>query len=170
VTIAAGQATSPAFNINAVDDTVVDSSQTVTITAAVSGYVSGTDTADVLDDDVAPELLDVMVNLGNTDRSSVDQLTLDFSGIVNFGPNAFSVVQRSDASGATGTGVDTSFSSQIISGNTRVSISFDSLTRNAIGSLVLVDGNYQLTVDANEVTSVSGITMDTDFIFGDSVH
>ena len=53
VTIAAGQATSPSFNIDAVDDNLVDGTQTVTITASSAGVNDGTDTVDVTDDDVA---------------------------------------------------------------------------------------------------------------------
>ena len=51
VTIAAGQMTSPAFNIAAVNDALADGTQTVTVTASATGLASGTDTVDVLDDD-----------------------------------------------------------------------------------------------------------------------
>ena len=51
VTIAAGQTTSPAFDIDAINDAVVDGDQTVTITAAATGFANGTDTVDVTDDD-----------------------------------------------------------------------------------------------------------------------
>jgi hypothetical protein len=114
-----------------------------------------------------PELDDVMVNLGESGRSDVNQLTLNFTGLVDFGANPFSVVQRSDASGTTGTEVDTSFTSQNVNGATIVTLTFDSLTRNSAGSLL--DGNYQLTVNAAEVTATSsGAVMVDDFIFGDT--
>ena len=49
VTIAAGEATSAPFNLNAVDDALLDGTQTVTITASATGYANGTDTVEVTD-------------------------------------------------------------------------------------------------------------------------
>ena len=48
VTIPAGE-TSATFTIAGVDDSLLDGTQTVTITTSASGYVDGTDTVDVLD-------------------------------------------------------------------------------------------------------------------------
>jgi hypothetical protein len=53
VTIAAGQSTSPAFNIDAVNDAIVDGTQTVTVTATAAAHTDGTDALDVTDDDAA---------------------------------------------------------------------------------------------------------------------
>ena len=53
VTIAAGQTTSPTFNLNTVDDAIVDGTQTVTITASATAHTNGTDSLDVTDDDAA---------------------------------------------------------------------------------------------------------------------
>jgi uncharacterized repeat protein (TIGR02543 family) len=50
VTIPAGQSTSPSFDIDAIDDSVVDGTRTVTLTASYSGHTEGTDTLDVTDD------------------------------------------------------------------------------------------------------------------------
>ena len=49
VTIAAGQSTSPAFTITAVDDALSDGTQTVSITASVAagGYTDGSDSLEV---------------------------------------------------------------------------------------------------------------------------
>ncbi|EMI43564.1 Dystroglycan-type cadherin-like domain protein, partial [Rhodopirellula sp. SWK7] len=55
VTIDAGQTTSAAFSITAVDDLVVDGKQTVTLTATHADHVGGSDQVEVTDDDV-PEL------------------------------------------------------------------------------------------------------------------
>jgi hypothetical protein len=55
VEIAAGQSISTTFNLNAVDDAIVDGTQTVTITATATGHADGSDTLDVADEDV-PEL------------------------------------------------------------------------------------------------------------------
>ena len=49
VTIPAGQTTSAAFDINAVDDAIVDGTQTVTITATGAGHANGTADLQVLD-------------------------------------------------------------------------------------------------------------------------
>jgi hypothetical protein len=49
VIIVDGQAISPAFTIGAVDDAVVDGTQTVTISATATGYVAATDTLDITD-------------------------------------------------------------------------------------------------------------------------
>jgi len=46
-------ASSISFDIEAVDDDLVDGTQTVTLTASTDGYVDGTDLLDVTDDDVA---------------------------------------------------------------------------------------------------------------------
>jgi len=52
VTIADGQTTSPAFDLDAVDDAIADGTQTVTITASAASYADGTDTIDVTDDEM----------------------------------------------------------------------------------------------------------------------
>jgi len=54
VTILAGQA-SATFTLTAVDDAILDDTQTVTATATSSGFVDGADTLDILDDE-APTL------------------------------------------------------------------------------------------------------------------
>ena len=53
VTIPAGQTTSAPFNITAVDDTIVDGAQTVTITATAANHANGLDSVLVTDDEVA---------------------------------------------------------------------------------------------------------------------
>ncbi|MEQ9411570.1 MAG: choice-of-anchor D domain-containing protein, partial [Fuerstiella sp.] len=73
VMIPAGQA-SASFDIDAVDDTIIDGTQTVTITATAAAHDDGTDTLDVTDNDtqslvVTP--LAVNVNEGSTNTFSV---------------------------------------------------------------------------------------------------
>ena len=67
ITIAAGATTSDPFNIDAVDDLIVDGTQTVTITAAAAGHANGMDTLDVTDDDTpgpaVPTNVDAYVSL-----------------------------------------------------------------------------------------------------------
>ncbi len=54
ISIPAGQA-SINFTIDSVDDNIVDGTQTVTISASAIGFIGGSDTLDVLDDDVPEE-------------------------------------------------------------------------------------------------------------------
>lgn len=140
---------------NTVEVTFTDSGGRVSsMVMSVEGY------------DVVPAVTDAFVNAGEMQRIDVNELNLTFSGLVNIGPNAFDLIQRSDLSGVTGTTVNTSYTSQIVDGNTLVTLTFDNLTRNSSGSLI--DGNYQLTVNANSVTSSTGVAMQNDFIFGDT--
>jgi subtilisin-like proprotein convertase family protein len=55
VTIAAGQTSSPTFAIAAIDDLDSDGSQQVTLTATASGYVNGSNTLTVTDNEPAAE-------------------------------------------------------------------------------------------------------------------
>ena len=57
-TIPAGQS-SVTVNLAAVDDTVVDGTQTVTITASATGFASGSDTLQVTDNDVVLSLIHI---------------------------------------------------------------------------------------------------------------
>lgn len=50
ITITAGQSTSPVFNVNAVDDAIIDGTQTVTVTATAAAHADGSDSIDVTDD------------------------------------------------------------------------------------------------------------------------
>ncbi len=53
ITIPAGQSTSAPFSIDAVDDAIVDGTQTVTVTASAAAHTDGTDTVDVTDNEIA---------------------------------------------------------------------------------------------------------------------
>ncbi|MEQ9410795.1 MAG: choice-of-anchor Q domain-containing protein, partial [Fuerstiella sp.] len=83
IIIPAGQTTSPAFDINAVDDALVDGTKTATITATAAAHADGTDTVDVTDDDV--QSLFVTVDLssisenGGTATGTVTRNTEDNS-------------------------------------------------------------------------------------------
>ena len=56
VTIPDGSA-SVSFTVAGVDDAIVDGTQPVVITAAAVGFIDGTNTIDVTDDEVAPPSL-----------------------------------------------------------------------------------------------------------------
>ena len=67
VTIAAGQTTSPAFDIAPVHDSRVDGTQNVTLSANFAGHVTGSDTLDVTDD--APVTLTLAFGAGGASVS-----------------------------------------------------------------------------------------------------
>ncbi|QEG23077.1 endonuclease/exonuclease/phosphatase family protein [Mariniblastus fucicola] len=117
----------------------------------------------------APGLTSVSVNKeGDTQRSTVDQLVLVFDGDVEFDSGAFNVIQRTDVDGTTtGTSVATSYTTAAVGGNTQVTITFDSMTRNAFGALV--DGNYQLTVNGSNVRRTgTDLTLGSNYVYGDT--
>jgi len=82
VTIVDGQATSDPVLINAVNDALLDGTQTITITAAALGYESGNDTLDVTDDETTL----VRVSGGTlmiedaADEATDDHLTIAIDG------------------------------------------------------------------------------------------
>ena len=112
--------------------------------------------------------LSTVVNNGDVQRSTVSSLVVTLEGDVELDAGAINVLQRSDASGATGVVVGTSFTTALVGGNTVVTISFSgSLTRNSIGALV--DGNYQLGIDGSRVRRAgTNVTMGQNYSYGDS--
>ena len=103
VTIPAGQTTSPAFNVDTVDDAVVDETQTVTITASASGHVDGRERLRVTDNDSTMVRVDGRI-LRIEDRSDAgadDQRTLaiDGSELVIRNPGNAIVAEISEATG-----------------------------------------------------------------------
>ena len=112
-----------------------------------------------------PEIASTTIGTG-IQRSAIDKLEVTFDGEVNLGANAFSLIQRSDFNGLTGTSIATSFTTSLnADGNTVATIQFLSGTRS---SGALNDGNYQLTIDHTQVMLVStGMIMESDFVFGD---
>ena len=73
VTIAAGQSLSDPFNINIVDDAILDGTQTATITATAAGYVDGIDTIDVSDNETPPPTVtDLIVGSSSRDATFID--------------------------------------------------------------------------------------------------
>ena len=101
VQIPAGQA-SATFDIDAVDDIVVDGTQTVTLTAAAAGHTSGTDTLDVTDDDSIcypdSQQIDGPLDLGGV-QIYQSQGTLTTSGAVVVKTNAQIVFEATDGIG-----------------------------------------------------------------------
>lgn len=77
VTIAAGQSTSLDFTITSVDDTVVDGTQTVTVTASAPRFVTGVDSLEVTDDDTPGLLLAIAASsVDESDGASATTATI----------------------------------------------------------------------------------------------
>lgn len=119
----------------------------------------------------APKVEHVELNGGDSQRSSVDGITISFDTLVDIDRNTaepFHLVNTS-----TGETIETSFVVSEVDQKTQVALSFtagDSV--NDAGSLE--DGNYELKIVSEHVTA-SGLTLDGDgdgtsggdFVFGD---
>ena len=141
VTIAAGQATSAAFNIDAVDDSIVDGTQTVMIVASATGLADGTDTVDVTDDDVAGgKLVGQTINGGSANRSGVATAALDFDQNVTINSAASLKLWNHTI----GSAIDTTGATYSGSGTNQVTWNFSALT--------LPDGNYTAKLPNTEGT------------------
>ena len=141
-------------------------SQLVTITATDPNGSSDVSSFSIDATGMPAEVTGVVVNDGSVQRSRVDSLTVTISGAVTLDPGAISVIQRSDAGGVTGTSVGTTYTTAVVGGNTEITISFTSETRNSFGALN--DGNYQLTIDHTKVNTGSSPAMAQDYVFGDA--
>ena len=106
----------------------------------------------------------VEMNTGDVQRSSVQSIDIVFDGDVDLANGAVTVVQRSTQTGVTFETVATTVSREFSNNQTVATIEFDSHLRNSDNALV--DGNYQITLDAGLVTK-NGIPMSEDFVFGD---
>ena len=115
-----------------------------------------------------PSVGSIDLNAGEAQNSIVSELSLTFDGSVDFEPDAFSIVQRSDGDGnVTAVPVMASFTCSVVDDSTVVNITFDSHVRNNSGALE--DGNYQLHVDGSKVfRSGTDLALGTDVVFGDT--
>ena len=115
---------------------------------------------------VSPEPVvgDIELNFGDSQRSAVDSISVVFDGDVELAAGAVDVVQRSTATEETFVSVSSNVSTQLVDGQTVATIQFSSHTRNPDN--VLVDGNYQLTLNGSFITR-DGFPMSNDVVFGD---
>ena len=67
---------SASFNVDAVNDAVMDGNQTVTITASANGYIDGTDMVEVTDDDEAGITVAPTSGLSTTEEQSTATFTI----------------------------------------------------------------------------------------------
>ena len=112
----------------------------------------------------APVVASVELNVGDGQRSAVESITIGFDSNVTLSEGAVSVIQRSTATEATFDAVAVSVTEQLIDDRTVATIRFNSHGRNSENALV--DGNYQLTLNAGLITN-GGTPMAEDFVFGD---
>lgn len=95
---------------------------------------------------------------GTHQRSKIDQIAVTLEGAVEIDSDAFVLTKR----GASGGMVDTTFTSELdSSGNTLVTIKFDSFIRGSFNALV--DGNYQLDIWGDRIRrSDTTLRLDAD--------
>jgi subtilisin-like proprotein convertase family protein len=122
---------------------------------------------------VEPENLietpEVVINASSVARSVIDEVVVSFDSIVNVGAGAFELIKRGPSGGI----VDVTPVVDNSSGSTVVTLEFSGAFTGAAG---LIDGNYQLTVSSDLITSSSGTPMDGDgdgvpggdLVFGDT--
>ena len=113
---------------------------------------------------VSPVVATLEMNLGETQRSAMESVTIFFDGDVTLAPGAVSFLQRSTATAVTNEPVAVTVNTQFDGNQTMATVSFDSHVRNSANALV--DGNYQITLNADLVT-LDGVPMREDFVFGD---
>ena len=116
------------------------------------------------------ESASIVIANGDSQRSVLDNVVVEFDGIVTLGENPFELIRRGGDGGVVGTTamIDNS------SGSSVVTLTFDGAFAQASGSLV--DGNYQLTIQGDQIQTASGQNFDGDrdgvaggdFVYGDS--
>ena len=113
------------------------------------------DHAVVIGEAVPPVVESVVVGDGTTARSMVSQVVVTFDQLMVLDAGVFSVMQR----GAAGGPVDVAFSTAEVGGKTVATLTFSgALTLN--GSLM--DGNYDLTIDATKARGAGDLALDGD--------
>lgn len=121
------------------------------------------DLAVTIGEATAPTVESVLINDGESQRSNVERVTITFDSQVDAPPSAFSVVNlMGDVP------VDLAVSSSVINNKTVAVLSFmpgASVASRINGMHSLRDGNYELVIDAAQITQ-AGVQMIDDFTFG----
>ena len=119
----------------------------------------------------APTVESVELNDGEAQRSNVTSLTVTFDGIVNAPASAFSLVNLGLSAAPQNVPVaNLLVDTEEVDGKTIATLTFDSgdgVADRGLGNS-LADGRYQLTIDATQVTSDSGLAMAADYRFGET--
>ena len=146
MTIPAGQA-SATFDIDAVDDALLDGTQTVTITASAAAHADGSDTVDVVDDD--PAVLTVTIAAASVSEAAGSAATTATVTHNVVTPSAVTVTLASnDPSEAT---VPTSVT--IPQGQMSATFDIDAVDDS------LVDGTQQVTITASSPGFADGVDL-----------
>lgn len=145
VTIAAGQTTAT-FDIDAVDDAVVDGTQTVTITASATGFAAGSDTVDVTDNDT-PTLTLTIVEASISETAGAAATTATVTRNTDTGSSIVVQLASDDTTEAT-----VPATVMILAGQTSATFDIDAVDDNE------ADGTQTVTISA----SVLGFTGDSD--------
>jgi len=170
-----------------VNDQVGDSSRALTeyaisVTSNASGVISVNVDPIAGTDDVAiaglglfevPQQIiaapEIVLNDAESDRSIIREVVVSFDDIVTFSPGAFELIKRGTGGGA----VDVNPVIDNSSGSSVVTLELSGAFAGVAG---LVDGNYQLTVVGDLITSSFGTAIDGDgdgtaggdLVFGDT--
>jgi len=161
VTILAGQA-SVAFAIDAIDDTNVDGSQAVTLTASASGFASGTTSLTVLDDDAGLVTLIHDIQGGGI-TSPLEGATVTIEGIVvgRFtGLNGFFVQEEDadeDADPSTSEGIFVFDNNSLFTGTVGTRVRVMGSVAEYASSAGGITGNV-----SSSLTQLSGLTSVTE--------
>ena len=102
VTIGAGQMSSAPFDINAIDELIIDGTKVVTITASAFGFVDGTDTVDVTDNETP--LITLSVDKPNAPEVNGEVVTV--TATLSFASTAPVTIILAVGGTATGGGTD----------------------------------------------------------------
>lgn len=150
--------------VRAIDDAVIEGNHASLLTFVVSSTDADYNDAPVTDLSVAivdNDMLlveEVVVNDGDPQRSMITEVNVRFNAIVSIGASAFAIINRDS-----GMSIATSFTTSVVGGKTVATIRFldgASVESRPTGNS-LADGNYQLTIDATQV-SVNGMLLDGD--------
>ena len=150
--------------VRAIDDAVIEGEHASLLTFAVASTDGDYNGAPVTNLSVAivdNDMLlveEVVVNDGDPQRSMITEVNVRFNSIVAIGASAFAIINRDS-----GTSIATSFTTSEVGGKTVATIRFldgASVESRPIGNS-LADGNYQLTIDAAQV-SINGMLLDGD--------
>jgi len=111
----------------------------------------------------APNVSNVVVNGGASQRSRVTSLTVTFDRVVQFAgePASAFVLTRDGAGGSV------AFATAVSTFNNLTTVTLSNFTGSETESGSLRDGHYTLTALANQI-STGGQQMTTDFTFGDT--
>ncbi len=165
--------------VNPVDDTDIEGTEvvnlkvtsgTTTPTPGMPTILLGTlastplpvsEQVEILDNELPPVVSGVVINNGDDQRSDLRIMTVEFNSQVTIAPDAFIVEKRDDATGAIlGTVGGVNFTTALVGGKTVATLTFTPNSTFVDGNGSLVDGNYELTVDATKVYAGNLVYLD----------